>query len=88
MLRCTGAFGVKAAAPIILPPQAGALSFGAIKDTVVPNAAAKEGENNWKIAPISTVTLSVDHRVVDGAVAAQWLSAFRVLVENPISMIL
>jgi pyruvate dehydrogenase E2 component (dihydrolipoamide acetyltransferase) len=35
-----------------------------------------------------TATLSVDHRVVDGAVAAQWLAAYKNLLENPLSMIL
>lgn len=82
-----GSFGVKAAAPIVLPPQACALSIGSIIDTVIPNDG-KEGENNWKVAPVFTATLSIDHRVVDGAVAAQWLAAYRQLLENPMSMIL
>ena len=35
-----------------------------------------------------TVTLSCDHRVVDGAVAAQWLQAFKTYVENPVGLML
>jgi pyruvate/2-oxoglutarate dehydrogenase complex dihydrolipoamide acyltransferase (E2) component len=44
-----GCFGIKSAAPIVLPPQSSALSLGAIVDTVVPAPEAKEGENNWKV---------------------------------------
>jgi len=80
-----GVFGVKAASPIVLAPQACALALGAIIDTVVPDPGA---EKKWKVAPIMTATLSCDHRVVDGAVGAQWLAAFKALVENPITMVL
>jgi pyruvate/2-oxoglutarate dehydrogenase complex dihydrolipoamide acyltransferase (E2) component len=44
-----GVFGVKSAAPIVIPPQSSALSLGAIIDSVVPAPEAKEGENNWKV---------------------------------------
>jgi len=87
-----GMFGVKSAAPIILQPQACALSLGAIIDTVIPadesSVSSEDGGANWQVAPIMTATLSCDHRVVDGAVGAQWLSAFKSLVENPTSMML
>lgn len=83
-----GMYGIKSAAPIVLPPQTCALAFGTIADAVVPSVGAKEGEDNWKISPVMTATLSCDHRVVDGAVGAQWLSAFKLLVENPITMLL
>lgn len=83
-----GMYGVKSAAPIVLSPQACALSLGAIVDTVVPNLNKTEGSEDWAVAPIMTATLSCDHRVVDGAVGAQWLQAFKALVENPITMIL
>jgi pyruvate dehydrogenase E2 component (dihydrolipoamide acetyltransferase) len=68
--------------------QACALAIGSIIDTVVPNPSAAEGEDNWQVAPMVTVTLSCDHRVVDGAVGAQWLSALKTLVENPNTMLL
>jgi pyruvate dehydrogenase E2 component (dihydrolipoamide acetyltransferase) len=83
-----GIYGVKSAAPIVLPPQACALALGAIVDTVVPNLGAKDGEDNWTVAPVVVATLSCDHRVVDGAVGAQWLSAFKLLLEKPETMIL
>jgi pyruvate dehydrogenase E2 component (dihydrolipoamide acetyltransferase) len=81
-------FGVKSAAPIIIPPQACALALGAITDTVIPRLNAAEGEDNWQVAPVMVVTLSCDHRVIDGAVGAQWLQAFKTLVENPTTMLL
>ena len=84
----TGMYGVKSASPIVLAPQACALALGAIIDTVVPRVGGKEGEDNWVIAPVMVATLSCDHRVVDGAVGAQWLSAFKTLLENPNSMLL
>jgi pyruvate dehydrogenase E2 component (dihydrolipoamide acetyltransferase) len=78
-----GMFGTKAASPIVLPPQSCALALGTITDTVLPCPA-----NKWKTSPMMTVTLSCDHRVVDGAVAAQWLQAFKTYVENPVGMML
>eukprot|EP00428_Durinskia_dybowskii_P072290 CAMPEP_0170404978 /NCGR_PEP_ID=MMETSP0117_2-20130122/26929_1 /TAXON_ID=400756 /ORGANISM="Durinskia baltica, Strain CSIRO CS-38" /LENGTH=494 /DNA_ID=CAMNT_0010662049 /DNA_START=145 /DNA_END=1629 /DNA_ORIENTATION=+ len=83
-----GMYGVKSAAPIVLTPQACALSLGAIVQTVIPASGAAAGEQDWAVAPIVTATLSCDHRVVDGAVGAQWLAAFKNLVENPVSMLL
>lgn len=83
-----GMFGVKAAAPIVLPPQACALALGTIIDTVIPAVSAGEIEAAWTIAPVLTATMSCDHRVVDGAVGAQYLQAFKATVENPISMLL
>jgi pyruvate dehydrogenase E2 component (dihydrolipoamide acetyltransferase) len=62
--------------------------LGAIIDTVVPRTKQSDGESDWEVAPIMVATLSVDHRVVDGAVAAQWLSAFKQLAENPINLLL
>lgn len=81
-------YGVKSAAPIVLAPQACALALGAIIDSVVPRVDFKDGEDNWTVAPVMVATLSCDHRVVDGAVGAQWLSALKTLVENPNSMLL
>ena len=78
-----GMFGTKTASPIILPPQSCALALGAINDAVVPCPT-----NKWKTSPTMMVTLSCDHRVVDGAVAAQWLQAFKSYVENPVGMML
>ena len=83
-----GMYGVKSAAPIVLTPQSCALALGAIVDTVVPSASPSPEGDNWEVAPVMVATLSCDHRVVDGAVGAQWLSALKTLVENPSSMLL
>jgi pyruvate dehydrogenase E2 component (dihydrolipoamide acetyltransferase) len=42
----------------------------------------------YKVANVMTVTLSCDHRVVDGAVGAQWLQAFKEYIEDPVKMLL
>ena len=60
--------------------------LGAISDTVVP--APDGAEECWRVAPVMTATLSCDHRVVDGAVGAAWLAAFKTQLEQPLSMIL
>lgn len=83
-----GLFGVKSSAPIVLPPQACALSFGSITDTVIPTNHKDETKPKWEVAPIMVATLSCDHRVVDGAVGAAWLSAFKEYVDNPLTMLL
>lgn len=80
-----GIYGVKSAAPIVMTPQACALSLGSIVDTVVP---AADPDREWDVAPLMVATLSCDHRVVDGAVGAQWLAAFKTLIENPTTMLL
>ena len=79
---------MKSAATIVLPPQSCALSIGAITDTVVPRVKAAPEEQDWQVSPLVTVTLSCDHRVVDGAVGAQWLAALKLLIEDPINMVL
>jgi pyruvate dehydrogenase E2 component (dihydrolipoamide acetyltransferase) len=66
-----GAFGVREFAAIINPPQAAILAVGAAEARPV----VLDGE--LAVANVMTVTLSVDHRVTEGAVAARWLAAFR-----------
>ena len=82
-----GMFGVKSAAPIIREPQACALALGVIENRIVPNDDV-ESEEIYKESVMMTATLSCDHRVVDGAVGAQWLSAFKNHVENPVTLLL
>ena len=81
-----GMYGVKSVAPIVNLPQACVLGVGAIENRVVP-AQRWEGEV-YEVVPGVTVTLSCDHRVIDGAVGAQWLSAFKGLVEDPVTLLL
>lgn len=77
-----GMFGIKHFDAVINPPQGAILAVGAgEKRNVVRNDAPA-------IATVMTVTLSCDHRVIDGALGAQWLAAFKALVENPISLLL
>jgi len=76
-----GMFGVEAFSAIINPPHSGILAVGAAR--TVPVVA--EGE--IRVGTVMTVTLSADHRVVDGAVAARWLAAFVRRIENPLSML-
>jgi pyruvate dehydrogenase E2 component (dihydrolipoamide acetyltransferase) len=77
-----GMYGVRDFAAIINPPQAGILAVSAGEQRpVVKNGALA-------IATVMTCTLSVDHRVVDGALAAEWIQAFKKIVEEPLSLML
>ncbi len=77
-----GMFGVKEFAAIINPPQGGILAIGAGEQRPV----VKNGQ--LAVATVMTVTLSVDHRVIDGALGAEWLSVFKAIVEEPLSLML
>ena len=70
-------FGVDAFSAIITPPQAAVLAVGRIADRVVPVNGL------LGIRPILTMTLSSDHRVVDGAQAAVFLSELAGAIEDP-----
>jgi len=80
-----GMFGVKSFTAIINPPQACILAVGGTEKRIVVDADSKDG---YKSAQVMSVTLSCDHRVVDGAVGAQWLAEFRKLLESPNRMML
>jgi len=82
-----GMYGVKSCAPIITEPQACSLALGALENRIVPNDDP-DSEEIYKESVVMTATLSCDHRVVDGAVGAQWLSAFKSYVENPSTLLL
>jgi pyruvate dehydrogenase E2 component (dihydrolipoamide acetyltransferase) len=77
-----GMFGVTEFAAIINPPQSAILAVAAgQKRPVVKN-------DSLAIATVMTCTLSVDHRVVDGALGARWLREFKRIVEDPLSLLL
>ncbi|MBN9244560.1 MAG: 2-oxo acid dehydrogenase subunit E2, partial [Mesorhizobium sp.] len=76
-----GMFGIKDFAAVINPPHATILAVGAGEQ----RAVVKGGE--IKIATVMSVTLSTDHRAVDGALGAELLGAFKALVENPMAML-
>jgi pyruvate dehydrogenase E2 component (dihydrolipoamide acetyltransferase) len=76
-----GMFGIKQFQAIINPPQAAILAIGAAELRPVVKAGA------ISIAMVMTFTLSCDHRVVDGATAAEFMQLFRALVETPAQLI-
>ncbi len=77
-----GMFGIEEFTAIINPPNACILAVGAIRDVpVVKNGEVVPGKR-------MKVTLSSDHRIVDGAKAAQFLNTLRTMIENPLAMML
>ncbi len=76
-----GMYGIRDFAAIINPPHATILAVGAGE----PRPVVEDG--HVKVATVMTVTLSTDHRAVDGALGAELLSAFRHLIENPMAML-
>ncbi len=72
-----GMFGVEEFSAIINPPQSMIFAIGAGVEQVIVNNGQQE------IATLMNVTISVDHRAVDGATAAQVLAAFKKLIEQP-----
>ena len=77
-----GMFGIKEFAAVINPPQAAILAVGAGEKRPVVRG------DDLAIATVMSVTLSADHRIVDGAVGAKWLQAFKGAIENPVTMLL
>ena len=77
-----GMFGIKDFQAVINPPQGAILAVGAGEQRPVVKAGA------LAIATVMTCTLSVDHRVLDGAIGAEFLAAFKKLIEDPITMLL
>ncbi len=76
-----GMFGIRDFAAVINPPHATILAIGAGEQ----RAVVKDGE--VKVATVMSVTLSTDHRAVDGALGAELIGAFKRLVENPMGLV-
>jgi len=76
-----GMFGIKSFASIINEPQGAIMSVGAGEQRPV----VKNGQ--LAVATVMTVTLTCDHRVVDGAVGAKFLQAFKAMIEDPVTML-
>eukprot|EP01128_Nolandella_sp_AFSM9_P003028 TRINITY_DN1349_c0_g2_i1.p1 TRINITY_DN1349_c0_g2~~TRINITY_DN1349_c0_g2_i1.p1 ORF type:complete len:612 (+),score=226.08 TRINITY_DN1349_c0_g2_i1:106-1836(+) len=87
-----GMFGIKHFTAVINPPQAAILAVGTIDEVPVftSETVTFEGEETRGVesASVLTVTLSCDHRVVDGAVGAEFLKVFKNLLENPTHLLL
>ena len=76
-----GMFGIKAFASIINEPQGAIMSVGAGEQRpVVVNG-------QLAVATVMTVTLTCDHRVVDGAIGAKFLQVFKAMIEDPVTML-
>ena len=76
-----GMFGIKHFSAVINPPHATILAVGAGEQRVI----VKNGQPT--VATLMSVTLSTDHRAVDGALGAELISAFRHYIENPMAML-
>jgi pyruvate dehydrogenase E2 component (dihydrolipoamide acetyltransferase) len=76
-----GMFGIKDFAAVINPPHATILAVGAGEQRAVVKGGKVE------VATVMSVTLSTDHRAVDGALGSELLGAFKLLIENPVMMV-
>jgi len=77
-----GMFGIDQVSAIIQPPEAAILAVGRIAD----RAVVKDGQ--IVIRPMMNLTISIDHRVLDGAIAAAFLQSLRNYIENPVNLLL
>lgn len=76
-----GMMGIEEFTAIINPPDSAILAVGGIKETVVPE------KGQFKVVNIMKLTLSCDHRSVDGAVGARFLATLKSYLENPVTML-
>ena len=76
-----GMYGIKDFTAVINPPQSTILAVG----TGEERAVVRNGK--IEVATIMSVTLSCDHRAVDGALGAELIGAFKTLIENPVMMV-
>ena len=77
-----GMYGIKHFTAVINPPQAAILAVGKGEERPVVH------DGKLEVATVMTVTMSCDHRAVDGALGAQFLEAFKSFVEYPARMLL
>jgi len=77
-----GMFGISSFSAVINPPQSCILAIGTTEKQIVPDEKGQP-----KVSHVMTVTLSCDHRVVDGAVGATWLKHFTQYLSKPFMMI-
>lgn len=77
-----GMFNIESFTPIINQPEVAILGINAIKETAI------NVEGRFEFIPMMTLSLTADHRVVDGSVAAQFLNRLKELIENPTILML
>jgi len=80
-----GMFGITNFSAVINPPQSCILAVGGTQERLIADSSSEKG---YRTSKVMSVTLSCDHRVVDGAVGAQWLKEFRNYLEKPNTMLL
>jgi pyruvate dehydrogenase E2 component (dihydrolipoamide acetyltransferase) len=78
-------FGISQFSAIVNPPQSCILAVSKTEKRLLFD---EKNPEKPKVANVMTVTMSCDHRVVDGAVGAQWLQKLKAYIENPITMLL
>jgi len=83
-----GSFGVKQFTAIINAPQACILAVGGTEKKVVPNEGPDAATRPFVTKSVMLVSLSSDHRIVDGAIGAAWLASFKKHMENPLLLLL
>lgn len=83
-----GMYGVSNFSAIINPPQACILAVSSAEKRVMVNTGADADENPFVVQNVMNVTLSSDHRVIDGATAAIWGQEFKKYIESPELMLL
>lgn len=76
-----GMYGVSEFSAIINPPESGILAVGAVENRVIPVAGKVE------ISPICSLTLSLDHKVVDGTLGAKFLACVKACLEDPFALL-
>lgn len=81
-----GMFGIENFTAIINPPEVGILSISSTKDEPVV-IADEAGNKSIEIRPMMNIQLTVDHRIIDGLLAAQFVTEIKKLLENPISLL-
>lgn len=64
------------------------MAVGSAEERVVVDHQLADKEKPFKVVNVMSVTLSCDHRVIDGAVGAQWLQAFKEYLEDPLKLLL
>ncbi|KAF0909520.1 hypothetical protein E2562_037092 [Oryza meyeriana var. granulata] len=79
-----GPFGIRQFCAIVNPPQSAVLAIGSAERRVIPGSA----NGQYEFGSFMSATMSCDHRVIDGAIGAEFLKAFKGYIENPTSMFL
>ncbi|XP_063365432.1 dihydrolipoyllysine-residue acetyltransferase component of pyruvate dehydrogenase complex, mitochondrial isoform X2 [Cydia amplana] len=80
-----GMYGITMFNAIINPPQSLILACGGVQELVIPDEKAEKG---FRLAKFVSFTASADHRVIDGAVGAEWMKVFKQNIEDPANIIL